>query len=201
MEQMTPRIAILGNNTLQAMGLKSVLTEIIPIAEVCAFATLSDMEKDDADSFFHYFVSAQAVLATPDFFIERRHKTIVLVANNATGQQFSNFHTLDICLPEHQLVKSILLMHQANHHAGHDHGFIPPHGRSEAMMGISQREAEVLALVVKGFINKEIADRLNISLTTVITHRKNITDKLQLKSVSALTIYAVTHRIVSVDEI
>jgi DNA-binding CsgD family transcriptional regulator len=198
---MTPRIAIIGNNTLQAMGLKSVLTEIIPIAEVCAFASLEDMEKDDADSFFHYFVSAQAVLVTPDFFIERRHKTIVLVVKPMAGQQFSNFHTLDICQPEHQLVKSILLMHQANHHTGNDYGFIPPHGRSGAQMDISQREAEVLSLVVKGLINKEIADKLNISLTTVITHRKNITDKLRLKSVSALTIYAVTHGIVSVEDI
>jgi DNA-binding CsgD family transcriptional regulator len=66
---------------------------------------------------------------------------------------------------------------------------------------LSQREQEVLALLVKGYINKEIADRLNISLATVVTHRKNITEKLGLKSVSALTIYAVTHGIVRVDEI
>jgi DNA-binding CsgD family transcriptional regulator len=70
-----------------------------------------------------------------------------------------------------------------------------------AYIEISQREAEVLSLVVKGYINKEIADRLNISLATVVTHRKNITEKLGLKSVSALTIYAVTHGIVRVDEI
>jgi DNA-binding CsgD family transcriptional regulator len=70
-----------------------------------------------------------------------------------------------------------------------------------AYIEISQREAEVLSLVVKGYINKEIADRLNIGLATVVTHRKNITEKLGLKSVSALTIYAVTHGIVRVDEI
>jgi DNA-binding CsgD family transcriptional regulator len=66
---------------------------------------------------------------------------------------------------------------------------------------ISKREAEVLALVVRGFINKEIADQLCISLPTVISHRKNICEKLHMHSVSALTIYAVTHGIVSIDEI
>ena len=66
---------------------------------------------------------------------------------------------------------------------------------------LSAREIEVLALVAQGFINKEIADKLNISLTTVITHRKNITEKLGLRSVSALTIYAVMNGYVELDKI
>ena len=59
----------------------------------------------------------------------------------------------------------------------------------------------MLALVVQGLINKEIADRLNISLTTVITHRRNITEKLGIKSVSALTIYAIMHGYVDIHQI
>ena len=50
-------------------------------------------------------------------------------------------------------------------------------------------------------INKEIADKLNISLTTVITHRKNITEKLGIKSVSGLTIYAVMNGYIEADRI
>lgn len=50
-------------------------------------------------------------------------------------------------------------------------------------------------------INKEIAEKLNISITTVISHRKNIQDKLGVKSVSALTIYAVMHGFVDVNKI
>ena len=66
---------------------------------------------------------------------------------------------------------------------------------------LSDREIEVLSQVAQGKINKEIADILNIGLTTVITHRKNIQEKLGLKSVSALTIYAVMHGYVDINKI
>lgn len=66
---------------------------------------------------------------------------------------------------------------------------------------LSNREIEVLSLIVQGYINKEIAAQLNISLTTVITHRKNIMDKLGMRSVSALTIYAVMHGYVDINSI
>ena len=53
----------------------------------------------------------------------------------------------------------------------------------------------------QGYINKEIADKLNISLSTVITHRRNIMEKLNAKSVSALTIYAVMQGFVDITNI
>jgi DNA-binding NarL/FixJ family response regulator len=58
-----------------------------------------------------------------------------------------------------------------------------------------------MCLIVKGFINKEIADQLHIALSTVITHRKNIMEKLGVKSVSALTIYAVMNGFVDIHQI
>ncbi len=64
---------------------------------------------------------------------------------------------------------------------------------------LSDREIEVLKLLVAGNSNKEIADKLNISTNTVITHRKNITQKTSIKSVSGLTIYAVINNIISID--
>jgi DNA-binding CsgD family transcriptional regulator len=66
---------------------------------------------------------------------------------------------------------------------------------------LSDREIEVLSLIVQGYINKEIANQLNIGITTVITHRKNIMEKLGMKSVSALTIYAVMHGYVDIHQI
>lgn len=64
---------------------------------------------------------------------------------------------------------------------------------------LSEREIEVLKLLVSGNSNKEIADKLFISTHTVITHRKNISQKTGIKSVSGLTIYAVVNNIISLE--
>lgn len=61
---------------------------------------------------------------------------------------------------------------------------------------LSSREIEVLTLVAQGYINKQIADRLNISVNTVLTHRKNITAKLGIKSVAGLSVYALMNGII-----
>lgn len=66
---------------------------------------------------------------------------------------------------------------------------------------ISPRELDVLKLVSLGLLNKEIADRLNISLNTVLSHRKNITAKLGIKTVSGLIFYCISHGYISADEI
>jgi DNA-binding CsgD family transcriptional regulator len=61
---------------------------------------------------------------------------------------------------------------------------------------LSTREIEVLTMVAKGFSNKQIADQLFISIHTAIAHRKNITFKLGIKSISGLTLYAALNNMV-----
>ncbi len=65
---------------------------------------------------------------------------------------------------------------------------------------LSEREIDVLKLIVKGFSNKEIADSLNISIHTVISHRKNISQKTGIKSQSGLTIYAISSKIILLED-
>jgi len=64
---------------------------------------------------------------------------------------------------------------------------------------LTDREIEVLKLLTAGNSNKEIADQLNISTHTVISHRKNLSQKTGIKSVSGLTIYAVVKNIITLD--
>lgn len=66
---------------------------------------------------------------------------------------------------------------------------------------LSQREKEIVECVVKGMTNKEIAEKLYISIHTVITHRRNITRKLQIHSAAGLTIYAIVNKLVQLNEV
>lgn len=66
---------------------------------------------------------------------------------------------------------------------------------------LSQREKEIIACVAKGMTSKEIADKLFLSVHTVTTHRRNITNKLQIHTPAGLTIYAIVNKFVSIDEI
>lgn len=66
---------------------------------------------------------------------------------------------------------------------------------------LSEREQEVLIAVVKGLINKEIASTLNISIHTVMSHRKNITRKTGIKSISGLTVYALFNNLIKQEDV
>ena len=66
---------------------------------------------------------------------------------------------------------------------------------------LTTREKDVIKLIALGFANKEIADKLFISIHTVISHRKNITEKLGIKSISGLTVYAIMNKLLDLEDI
>ncbi len=66
---------------------------------------------------------------------------------------------------------------------------------------LSDREIEVLKTVALGFSNKEIAEKLFISSNTVITHRKNITEKLGIKTIAGLTVYAIINNLIDPETV
>lgn len=193
-----PKIAIIDPNTLSVLGLKSILQHIMPIMTVDTFGSFLELSANHPEQYFHYFVAMNVVLENKSFFINNRRKTIVLTLSLDTTSQLSEFHSLCINVPESELVRSILMLEQHAHGHGQN---LPSMPKVLQQKILSDREIEVMSLIVQGFINKEIADKLNIGLSTVITHRKNIMDKLGLKSVSALTIYAVMHGYVDINKI
>ena len=70
-----------------------------------------------------------------------------------------------------------------------------------AREALSVREKEILVSVARGLLNKEIADKHNISINTVITHRKNITRKIGIKTVAGLTAYAILNNLIDINSI
>lgn len=196
-----PSIAIVDPNTLAVLGLTHLLKSVMPMMEIDAFASFAELEANHPERYFHYFADMRIVLAHMGFFQSMSHKTIVL-ANSAVDEAsaLGSFHTICTNQPEKQLLRSILMLEQHAHANGRN---LPPvaHAHNENAVSLSSREIEVMSLVVKGYINKEIADQLNLSLPTIISHRKNLMTKLGLRSVSALTIYAVMHGYVDVNDI
>ena len=192
---MEKEIAIIDNNSLARLGLESLLEEIVPNVTIRTFASYAELMADTPDMFVHYFVSIQIYLEHTTFFLLKKSRTVVLCNEETQAQLPQDVLSLNTNLDEQHLVKSILKLHQK----GMTHAPVPT--QMPLQNDLSMREIEVLSLVARGFINKEIADKLNISLATVITHRKNITEKLGIKSVSGLTIYAVMRGYVEADSI
>ena len=173
----TPEIAIIEQNTLAALGLRTIIEGLIPDAVIRTFASFGQLTDDTPDMYAHYFVSAQIYFAHTAFFLERKPKTIVL--SSGEQPQLNGVPTLDCTLPQDRLVKAIVSLRRY----GHRPNAHPAVSNTEH--DLSPREIEVLVF----------------SLTTVISHRKNITEKLGIKSVSALAIYAVMHGYVNPDSV
>ena len=193
-----PKVAIVDANTLAVLGLRQILQDVMPIMTVDTFGSFGELESSQADQYAHYFVAMDIVVTHRSFFLERQRKTIVLTLSLNDTSLLHDFHSLCINQPESQLIKQLLTLQQHAHHGGRN---LPPMPKILQQKILTDREIEVMSLIAQGLINKEIADRLNIGLSTVITHRKNIMNKLGMKSVSALTIYAVMHGYVDINKI
>ena len=153
-----PEIAIIEPNTLTALGLRTILEELIPEAVIRTFSSFEKLIDDTPDMYAHYFVSANVYFEHTSFFLERKPKCIVLSAGEPP--LLTGIPSLNILLPQEQLVKTIMQTRKRGHELTH-HPVTPP--ATDAEHELSAREIEVLRLVTKGLINKEIADKLHIS--------------------------------------
>lgn len=121
------------------------------------------------------------------------------------GQQdicraLSCIYSLQEDIARHILVEDGVLVPIVNRklHKDTETGDDTPRSEGETL---SSREKEILVCVAKGMLNKEIADAENISIHTVITHRKNITRKTGIKTVAGLTVYALLNNLIDINTI
>ncbi|MBQ9525484.1 MAG: helix-turn-helix transcriptional regulator [Bacteroidaceae bacterium] len=188
------RFAVIDSNVLTCMGLQHLLGRLLPMADIQVYSSAKElMEHGDMSGFLHFFVSSNIYFQQPNFFRQFPKKTIVLVKGD---MQIKDVHTLNICQSEKQIVSDIMALQ----HMGHDHA-INMARQIDQKEVLSSREVEVAILLCKGYINKEVAQQLNLATTTVISHRKNIMEKIHARSLADIIIYCVVKGIVSIDEL
>ena len=194
---MTPCIAIIDRNTLGATALRNILWSTFSDVEVHLYNSMDSFIRDSNRHFIHFFIESDILFRHIDEFITLRKQTTVLSVGRNRRFAEEGFNILDISMSEAEITDRLLHIQLISR-------FEDPQeikrnkGIGEAL---SSREKEVLKLMIKGLINKEIAQQLEISVTTVIFHRNNICEKLQTRSIGKLTIFAVLSGIVDINEI
>lgn len=176
-------LAVIGLTSLENIGLRSILHDLWK-GKVECFSRFKEFEPF-ADRMAGYIVSSDCFLCNAEFFLPRKSKTMLIAASCEETGMTETKNLLSVRWDEAEirgaLNKYVSLIEENE---------IP---RGE----LSIREIEVLRLIASGKLNKEIADKLCISVNTVITHRKNISTKLGIKSASGLSLYAMMNGIIN----
>lgn len=182
-------LAIVDSNILSCLGLCRILEEIIPNAKISMFNSYEQLMDSNHENFKHLFVSSSIYFEHASFFRSHPLRTIVMVSGDSPIP-LPGAIKLNVCQSEKGVVSDLMKL-QHHGHADQPHKPRVEIPNINDFKCLSSRETEVLILLVKGYINKEIADMLHISLSTVVSHRKNIMEKLGTKSLSDVVIYAV----------
>lgn len=189
------RFAIIDNNILTCLGLQQVLAKFLPpMAELVVCESFEQLESQEEMDFVHFFVASRIYFEHVQFFRNFPHKSIVLVAGDMS---INGVYTLNVCQSEAALIRDVMTLQSK----GHGMRYLMEKSAGNGNQLLSAREIEVAILLSKGYINKEIADQLNISVTTVISHRKNIMEKLNARSLADIIIYSVVNGFVTIGEL
>lgn len=125
------------------------------------------------------------------FCVNNENISIVALTNN--GYEESVMRLYDGCINIYDNAKRVIQKLQSAVEEAQNN---PKNDVNE----LSVRERDILIAVAKGKANKEIADEFNISIYTVISHRRNISRKLGINSVPGLTVYAIMNKLVDISD-
>lgn len=195
---MNPCFAIIDSNTLETIALRNILWDMFNGVEICSYTSMDAFIRDSNRHFVHFFVDSDILFSEAEEFEMLKNQTTVISKGENRACEESGFKVLDITRPEHEIMQDLRRIQNTGLY-----GEAPEIGKDTKGITerLSTREKEVLTLMVKGFINKEIANELGISLPTVIFHRNNICIKLKTRSIGKMTVYAVLAGIVEINEI
>ena len=188
-------VVVASGDVLYRLGIKTILSVIgleFELIETDDYARLKALMLEEE---VHFFVISKDVL--PDDFSANLAELLriapekrVMCVGDPLLSQSENLSFVDSLASQKDVLESF------------QHFFFDVEG-TETQNGnvLTEREIDVLRQVALGLSNKEIADRLFISTNTVITHRKNITEKLGIKTIPGLTVYAIMNNVIQTDEV
>ena len=195
---MDPCFAILDRNTLSYVALRHVLQDMFNHVDVFAYNSIEEFIRDSNRHFVHFFVSSDILFCNAEEFDTLKSQTTILYTGSAGNIERNGFRILDVSLSEEKIVEQLMHLQSTGKY---ENKISPTKSADDVVQRLSQREKDVLRLIVKGRLNKEIAGELGISMPTAIFHRNNICDKLQTRSVGKLTVMAVLSGLVDINEI
>ena len=195
---MNPCFAIIDRNTLESIALKDILWELFNHVEVHSYDSMDSFIRDSNRHFVHFFVSMEMLFSDSEEFDTLKHMTTVLTDGENQSIDLSGYRTLNITSSEEHIVTRLMDLQKMGHYGEMTTAKDSSGPKKDRL---SEREKEVLKLMVKGMTSKEIANELDISVPTAVFHRNNICDKMGTRSIGKLTIYAVLSGIVSIKEI
>ena len=195
---MDPCFAIIDRNTLSYVALRHVLQDMFNHVDVFAYNSIEEFIRDSNRHFVHFFVSSDILFCNAEEFDTLKSQTTILYTGYSGTIERNGFRILDVSQSEEKIVEQ--LQHLQNT-GKYENKVSASKSTEDVIQKLSQREKDVLRLIVKGRLNKEIANELGISMPTAIFHRNNICDKLQTRSVGKLTVMAVISGLVDINEI
>jgi DNA-binding CsgD family transcriptional regulator len=186
-------IAVISANCLVGVGLKSFLTDYFEADDITLFLECpSFFEAESVSSFDFIFIPSESYVLFNEQFNNIRNRLIILTENDIPGFPSNmSLSVLDITKSQSEIISSMEEIFTSK----------IKQNLSENQDVLSFREVEVLKLVACGLMNKQIADQLSISLHTVVSHRKNITRKLGINTVSGLTVYAMINGLITTADL
>lgn len=188
------RFVIIDSNILVCLGLQRLICDLLPMAEVVICRSYEELSMQENAEFLHYFVSSRIYFEHAVCFRNHPKKSIVLVNGD---MMINGVNTLNVCQSQQALVREIMSLQRK----GHGHAITMARNAEKTPLLLSAREIEVAVLLCKGLKSKEIADSLCISSTTVMTHRKNIMEKLHARSLADVLLHCVVNGMVDVEEL
>jgi len=174
-------------------GLTTILENEL-IINIIQCADYKQIEEKYLNVFSDLMVMLPLELNNHDLFLKYRSKTsrLLLVGIETCDCKDTVKGLFDIIISVND--SPLILLEQINR-------FFSVGNQMKEDDDLTLREKEVLRLIALGHTNKTIANTLFISTHTVISHRKNITEKLGIKSIPGLTVYAIIQKIISQSDI